>query len=443
MQPVRNIRLRGLTAPIALVGLALPAIAVSAEEQNAVNISDIRVQIEALRSEQASVTAQQNRINAALSALEARLGAANPESGIAHGEAGIPVKASASVAVTPLAAKPRLDVSGDLRVRGQGDYSDRDGKDRNSSQLRGRLGATYAVNDRLSVGARLVTGDADDPNSTDVQLSNFDDDLQVSLDLAYVQLNLSDLKLYAGKIPQPFTRTELVWDGDVNPQGVSGVFRHSFSGGTIRASSLFFLVDEQISGSESTMLGAQLGYDSPALGSWSYDVSGAYFDYRLGSVAGGDAGDFRTNLRYPDGRYRSDFNLGDLIVGATWSGLGDRWPVRVVGDYVRNFGAATDADRGYGIELSLGRASRPGDWRLTYGHAIAETDSVFAAFSHDNLSIATNYKSNALTFDYVPFPKTTLTALWYHYRPYRAVDAGPNDFTDSLDRLRLFFNVSF
>ncbi|MEJ0039549.1 MAG: putative porin [Gammaproteobacteria bacterium] len=427
----------------ALLGLPLPTIAVSAEEHNAMDIGDIRAQIEALRSEQASVTAQQNRINAALSALEARLGAANAESGRASGEAGASAAGSAPSAVTPLTMKPRLDVSGDLRVRGQGDYSDRDGEDRNSSQLRGRLGASYAVNDRLSVGARLVTGDADDPNSTDAQLSNFDDDLQVSLDLAYVQLNLSDLKLYAGKVPQPFIRTDLVWDGDVNPQGVSGVFKHSFDGGTIRASSLFFLVDEQVSGPESTMLGAQLGYDSPALGSWRYDISGAYFDYRLGSVAGGDAGDFRTNLRYPDGRYRSDFNLGDVIVGATWSGFGDRWPVRMVADYVKNFGAATEADTGYGIELSLGRASKPGDWRLTYGRAIAETDSVFAAFSHDNLSIATNYKSNALTFDYVPFPKTTLTALWYHYRRYRAADAGPNDFTDSLDRLRLFFNINF
>jgi hypothetical protein len=78
-----------------------------------------------------------------------------------------------------------LQVTGDLRLREQGDYSDADGKDRNSSQLRGRLGTTFALNDRVTLGARLVTGDADDPNSTDVRLSNFDDDLQVSLDLGF------------------------------------------------------------------------------------------------------------------------------------------------------------------------------------------------------------------------------------------------------------------
>jgi hypothetical protein len=76
---------------------------------------------------------------------------------------------------------------------------------------------------------------------------------------------------------------------------------------------------------------------------------------------------------------------------------------------------------------------------VTYGHSIAQTDSVFAAFSHDNLSIATNYRLDALTFDYVPYPKSTLSAIGYHYKPYSAVDAGTNDPTDALDRLRVSF----
>src|SRR5581483_2572283 len=114
----------------------------------------------------------------------------------------------------------------------------------------------------------------DDPNSSDVQISNFDDDLQVSLDLAYVQLNLTDTKLYGGKMPLPFVRTDLVWDGDVNPQGVSGMYKHALgNGGAFRASSLYFLIDEQAAGAESAMLGGQVGYDSPAFGRWKYDLS--------------------------------------------------------------------------------------------------------------------------------------------------------------------------
>lgn len=395
----------------------------------------LRAQIEALRAEQARIAEMQRQTDAKLRALEAGLSVRAP-----------PPETAAATPSTSAAAdtKPRLNVTGDMRVRYQGDFSDADLRDRDSSQVRARLGATYQVNDRVTVGARAVTGDPDDPNSTDVQLSNFDDDLQVSLDLAYAQLHLGDTDVYGGKIPQPFARTDLVWDSDVNPQGLSAVYRRPLADGSaLRASGLFFVVDENAVAADSTMLGAQLGYESAASGNWKYDIAAAYYDYRLGSIAGGDAGDFRSNLRNADGSYRSDFDLADLLVGVTWSGAGERWPVRATADYVRNSGARTAADTGYGIDLAVGRASRPRDWRVTYGYSVAETDAVLAAFSHDNIGIGTNYRLHALTFDYALRPKTLISAIWYHYAPYSAVDAGTNAPGDWLDRLRLSFLMSF
>jgi hypothetical protein len=275
-----------------------------------------------------------------------------------------------------------------------------------------------------------------------VQLSNFDDDLQFTLDQAYVQINLGDLKLYGGKIPQPFTRTDLVWDSDVNPQGVSAVYKRSLGGGAaLRANALFFIVDEDAVGADSTMVGAQLGYDLAVRETLKLDLSLAYYDYRLGSIVGGDAGDFRSNLRNPDGRYQSDFDLGDAIVGVTWTGLGNRWPVRAVGDYVHNFGAINSQDTGYGVDLAVGRASHAGDWRLTYGYSVAENESVLAAFSHDNIALATDYRLHALTFDYVPMPQTLLSAIWYHYKPYEPF--GSTAAYDWIERIRLAFAVSF
>jgi hypothetical protein len=67
------------------------------------------------------------------------------------------------------------------------------------------------------------------------------------------------------------------------------------------------------------------------------------YDYSLRSLAGGDAGDFRSNL-FAGGRYLSDFNLLDVIAALTWNGLGEKWPVRIVGDYVYNYGAGPDLD---------------------------------------------------------------------------------------------------
>lgn len=438
-------RVRG-TAP-ALLALAVSACGIgTAFAQSADGeIAELRRQLEALKAEQAERDRRIEALEAALRRVRAAAPAATAAApATAPAPAASPAATPAPAAAATAAAEPRLKITGDLRLRAQGDYSDSDGRNRNSSQLRGRLGATYAVSDRVTIGGRLATGDPDDPNSTDVQLSNFLDDLEVSLDMAYLQFNFGDLKLYGGKMPMPFTRTDLVWDGDVNPQGAAAVYKRALAGGgAFRANGLFFVVDEQAAGPDSTMLGGQFGFDSPAFGHWKYDLSAGYYHYDLGSTAGGDGGDFRSNLLNPDGSYRSDFRLVDLVGGVTYGGFGEQWPLRLVGDYVRNLGAATDADTGYGADLSLGKASAVGDWRFTYGYSVAETDAVLAAFSHDNIGIATNYRLHALTVDYVPTPKTMLTAIWYHYKPFSAVYAGSHDPDDWLDRFRLAFLVNF
>jgi hypothetical protein len=422
----------------AAVAILLAALSPSAFAQtaNGGDAAALRAQIEALRAEQARIAEMQRQTEAKIRQLESSAGVTSPPAQTA------PAAATAYVASADGPSK--LNVTGDLRLRFQGDYSDDDARARRSGQVRGRLGATYSVNDRVTLGARLVTGDPDDPNSTDVQMSNWDDDFQIALDLAYAQVNFGDLNIFGGKLPQPFARTDLVWDGDVNPQGLSGVYKHKLSNGSaLRASGLFFIVDEDAVAADSTMVGAQVGYDTAQLGDFKFDVSAAYYDYTLGSVVGADSGDFRNNRRLPNGDYLSDFNLGDLIVGATWSGLGSRWPVRFVGDYVKNFGAETSEDTGYGADLGIGRVTQPHDLRVTYGYSVAETDAVLGAFSHDNIGIGTNYKLHALTLDYVPMPKTLLTAIWYHYKPDNALDAGSNAIGDWLDRVRVAFLVSF
>lgn len=413
----------------------------SALAQSAGDSESIRQELQALRQQQAQIAQLQQQNEAAIAALEARIGIEAP---VVANASSAPTPASKPMTPAAPALADRLKVSGDFRLRGQHDRSDADARDRTSGQIRARLGAAYTINDRVTVGGRVVTGDNDDPNSTDVQLSNWNDDFTISLDLAYAQLNFGDLKLYGGKFPQPFARTDLVWDGDVNPQGLGATYKRALgNGGALRANGVFFVVDEQAGGVDSTMGGVQLGYDSPGSGAFKYDLSGAYYRYSLGSVAGADSGDWRTNRLNPDGTFLSDYELANVLVGATWQGANEKWPLRVVGDYVKNLGAADDQDTGYGVDVSLGRASKPGDWRFTYGYSKTDVDAVLSAFSHDNIGIATNYKLHALTVDYTPMPKTLVSAIWYHYKPNDPTYAGSNAPNDWLDRVRLFFLVNF
>lgn len=433
------------------LGLAMYFSGVSvafAQEASPESIAELRNEISALRKEQAERELRLQRLEATLQRIA---GPATTASGVvaqqpraqAHVVAPTSTQKAESVSSPGNGWPSRLKVSGDLRIRGQGDRSD-NVSNRGSMQVRGRLGATLSVDEDILIGARIVTGDGDDPNSADIQLSNWVNDLEVSLDQAYIQYSVKNWTLYGGKLPQPFVRTDLVWDGDVNPQGVAAIWRKPLAaGGSLRVNGLAFIVNELSDLPDTTMLGGQVGYFSPKYGDWQFDVHGAYYHYDVGSMSGADSGDWRSNLRTPDGNYLSDFHLVDALAGVSWFGLGERWPVRLVVDHVLNLGARTDADSGHSADLAIGRATASGDWRVTYGYAMAQNDAVLAAFSHDNMSIATNYRLHGLTLDYVPTPNTMLSAYWYRYRPYDLQYSGGGHVGTWSDRLRLAFLVSF
>ncbi len=413
-----------------------------AQTASAEQVAELRRQLDELRNEQAR---NAQRIGEIEGALDRLVGA--PPRTAASGTSTAPatlVKAPTIAAAPPASpVASRLQLAGDLRVRYETNRGDDDARNRDRGVIRARLRGTYALSDRVQIGAQLSTGDPDDPNTADVTLSNWDDDLLVSLDQLYAKLSFGNLTLTAGKIPLPFRRTDLVWDGDVSPQGLSASYRAPISGGSsLKATGLFFQIDEASRGPDSSMVGGQIEF-STAPGPVALAIAAGYYDYRLRAIAGADAGDFRSNLLLPSGFYRSDYNLLDLVGTATFTGLGERWPVQLTGNYVHNYGAAVDGDTGYGLDLFVGRTSKQHDWRLGYGFARSEVDSVLAAFSHDNLDIGTNYLLHSLSIDYVPRTNTLLNLTWYHYRPLDPLYAGANNPRDWLDRIRMNFTVNF
>lgn len=355
--------------------------------------------------------------------------------------AAAPVPAStATASATPAAFRiPGLDVSGDLRVRQEWNYGT--ARDRSRSVLRARIRASYAVNDRISVGAQLATGDPDDPNSADVTLGNFVDDLAVSLDQAWIRYAHGGLTVQAGKFPQLFQRTDMVWDGDVSPQGLGATYAIDLGNGAkLDARALYFVIDEASTARDSDMLGGQINAAAPLGSDLKLALAGSYYHYRLGSVAGADAGDFRGNL-LSGGRYLSDFHLVEGLGSLTYAGLSPRWPLAFTADYVHNLGAAVPGDTGFNLEFAAGRTAQRGDWRIAYNYSEVQVDAVFAAFSHDNLDLSTNYRLHGVGLGYVPAPNLLIDLAWYHYRLLDArYTTAPLTW---LDRVRLNFMVSF
>lgn len=441
---------------VLLVGIGTPARA-----QSAADFAELRSEIAALRAAQAESAARIEALQRQLaqapvatpepvrivasSTPDVQLQTQQAAGLVGSADSASPINPAGGSApgATPTPVASRLTVNGDLRLRYESNWGDRDARNRDRGVLRARLRAAYAINQWLSFGGQIGTGDADDPNSTDITLTGFDDDLDISLDQIYARVTAGNLTVFGGKVPQPFVRTELVWDGDVSPEGVSASYKLSLgNGATLRANALYFLVDESVATADSRMIGGQLAFETKASAPLKAELAAGYYRYSLRSTAGEDGGDVRSN-RFLNGAYLSDYRLLDVIAAATYNGLGERWPVRVVGDYVHNFGAAKGENTGFGIDLLVGRASRKGDWRVGYGYAQTDVDAVFAAFSHDNTNIATNYLQHSLSVDYVPVPNLMLNATYYRYRPKDAAFAGTNRPNDWLDRLRLNFVVSF
>jgi hypothetical protein len=320
---------------------------------------------------------------------------------------------------------PAVRFNGDFRVRYE--YTTRGNGALNFDRevVRFRGGLTYPLRPDLVVRARLATGDPDDPNSADQTLGSFVNDLTLSLDVASVELNRRNWGVFGGKFTNPLASTELVWDGDVVPQGIGArvtTGRKESVTGSITG--LYFVVDQRTGNTGSDMAGAQLSVNAPLGKAWKASGSVAYYDYRLRRLGGpGDTRSNRIIVRAPgDTAYVSDFDLLDALVTVDYTGFGERYPLRLVGDYVHNAGArATNLNAGWEADAYLGRSQRPGDVRFRYGYGMTETDAVLAAFSQDNTTLGTNYEIHTLSIDAVPIAGLFLNATGYVYRPHEAV----------------------
>lgn len=346
-----------------------------------------------------------------------------------------------------------FNFAGDFRVRFEGttkqEPSAQPGRrdPRYREVVRFRFGMNKKVNGLFNFGARLATGSPDDPNTTDITLGDFVNDLTISLDRVFMELKYKNLFFTGGKFANPFRTTELVWDGDVNPQGVGASYTFSGSPNIIpKLTGVYFIIDEQTVNDDSYMLGGQLEVALRPRPNLHLTLVGGYYDYSIKSLINANAGDIQSNYLTSNGKgYLSDFDLINAIAIVEYRGFGERFPIRLIGDYVKNRGAAVEEDAGFGADIYVGKAAKRKDWRLQYGYSRLETDAALAAFTHDNTNFSSNYEQHTLAFDYVVVENTVLTATLYHFRrdqfiPTAGPDGNENEF---YTRLRLNVLVNF
>ncbi|HEV3471565.1 MAG TPA: putative porin, partial [Pyrinomonadaceae bacterium] len=143
-------------------------------------------------------------------------------------------------------------------------------------RVRARFGARGKITDEFEWGLRLATGAFPDVISTNQTLTDFFSRKNFTLDLAYVSYKpsrLPGLQLQAGKFEIPWVRTEMTWDNDLNPEGLTESYTRSFEKSLVRRIDLVAWQSPFLERGSAFVLGADGRVDLEASGRAGRDLA--------------------------------------------------------------------------------------------------------------------------------------------------------------------------
>jgi type II secretory pathway pseudopilin PulG len=286
-----------------------------------------------------------------------------------------------------------IKISGDLRYRHESIDAQTDSdwaRGHNRNRVRARLNINAKLDEGWDLGFRLASGSAD-PASTNQTLADSFSTKGFWLDLAYFDwhpLSMEGLNLYGGKMKNPFYKvgkTELVWDGDLNPEGIAAKYVMPLSeSDNLHINGGGFWVDESSSGVDTSLWGIQT-YLNHEFENKQYVLGGlSYYDYGNIKNRGSLQNTWSTGTSFFGNTatgtiYDSDYDLveGFAEYGFQCGGM----PLAVFGNYVQNTVASTGEDEAWLIGLKVNKAKDPGSWDFRYNYRELEADAVLGAFA--------------------------------------------------------------
>lgn len=411
----------------------------------------------------------------------------------------------------------RIKWQGDMRVRAQGDFFAADNAPnvyldfaevndaggigntddpflnvdtaRERLRVRARLAMTAKVNDGVQAGLRLATGTLDDPVSTNQTMGRYGGRYAFALDQAYLRYTDLDrmrfpwLRLWGGRMPNPWVSTDLVWDPDLQFEGVAATLRHALRGEGLLAQDehdksvfvtlgAFPLQEVELSSADKWLLGAQMG------GEWlfhnqqsKFTLALAYYDYQ--NIAGrrntvnGRLLDFTAPPFLQKGNTLFDIRNDADPNTNLWALAADYKEVNLTGvldlayfapthlwltvDYVENVGFDRDKvaarsgaqvegkTTGYQAIVSAGwpQIAKRGDWRVSLAYKYLQRDAVLDAYTDSDFHLGgTDAKGYILTGEYGLGDDTWFVLRWLSAD---AVDGPPL----GIDVLQLDVNARF
>jgi hypothetical protein len=370
------------------------------------------------------------------------------------------------------------------------------------TRLRMRLDVNAAVTDEVKVGVRMTTGNTADRVSTNQTLGTNFNKYSVVLDRIYLKWNPagSEISYWGGRMPNPFFGTELVWDPDLNFEGLAatGDIRLGLRSRAFTTVGWFPLSTANPGSTvRKDLLGAQAGYQ------WQFGYTGAnrwrvglgVYDYR--NIVGirelqndfNTRGDYAVRSEYASGlRQRGNtlFKINQGIQNSQTTedsaryGLASEFrtvnlttalelvdippvPVTLTADYIQNidFNRSDIARRtgqtivdgsnvGYWFGVQVGKRTirEEGDWSASLTYRRLGSDATLDAFADSDFGLGgTNNKGTILGMNYGLRRNVWLGARWlssdliHSFSPVTPTANLPSKF--SVDVLQVDVNARF
>lgn len=358
----------------------------------------------------------------------------------------------------------RIHPMGDLRLRWDTQVKDKNetGEEpqsdtRNRGRFRFRFGLKSDVTESVEVGFRLVSGSGFQ-NTTN---QSFDDQFrgkQIFFDLAYAKWEaLDNLTLFGGKYKNQIFTTPLVWDPDVNPEGIAETLSYRAHERVDLFANFGQWLAEEIKSenSDTAILAFQLGTEVRASERVSIKLAGGYYEFlNLDSIgAPSDLTDTEEWVGYNnstgqlmifDAEQQLLNDFGTLEVQLEVA-VEDVLPVpfSIFGSYINNFRAdidelvtdgvlyedanenisdpailagygSDDRETGWLVGFDVGRKKKKGDWYASYWYQVLEDYAFPAVFvDSDFHGGGTNNKGHKIHARYYLLDSISLQATGF------------------------------
>lgn len=358
----------------------------------------------------------------------------------------------------------RFKLSGDIRLRYEGDFFGNNNADflspsntsalfnsqvdRQRFQMRARLGVTAQVNDQVEAGIGLATGSASNPVSTTTTFGDFFDRQTFLLDLGYLKWTPSpSVTLWGGRFPNPFFFSDLVWSPNLNFDGMALSLTPRLTShiDLFLNGGAFPVQEVELSSHDKWLYAGQLGVRYQNEEKLTAKLAAAYYFFdNMNGIANTTSNPTANNWTAPAFQekgntlfdisptstiltaYASKFHELDII-GTLDLGYWD--PVRVIllADYVNNLGfnqnvvnaltgtSVKKETEGYQFGVTVGYPviTAFGQWNTYLYYKHLESDAVCDAFADPDFHLGgTNAKGWQTAVNFGLAKNTWLTARW-------------------------------